>query len=70
MSILIDKESPITGGPLLLCKKKAEVTYRGERIPYEKCFYRCVDSGLEFVDEELEAANLKLIYDTYRQFRA
>ena len=66
MSVLIDKQSPITGGPLELCKEQAEVTYRGERIPYEKSYYRCVDSGLEFVDEEQEKANLKLIYDTYR----
>lgn len=66
MSALVDKTSPITGGPLELCTEKAEVTYRGERISYEKSFYRCVDSGMEFVDDEQEKANLKCIYDTYR----
>ena len=66
MSVIVDKKSPITGGPLELCKEQAEVTYRGEQISYEKSFYRCVDSGMEFVDEEQEKANLKLIYDTYR----
>lgn len=66
MRKLVNKPSPITGGPLELCIETAEVTFRGEIIPYEKTFFHCVDSGLEFVDEEQEAANLKLIYDTYR----
>lgn len=67
MSVLINKPSPVTGGPLELCKEKAEVTFRGETISYEKSFYRCVDSGLEFVDEELEKKNLRLMYDAYRE---
>ena len=49
-----------------LRSEPATVEYRGETISYEKAFYHCVDSSLEFVDEELEAANLKLIYDKYR----
>ena len=67
MSIIVDKPSPVTGGHLKLCTEIAEVTFRGETISYEKSFYRCMDSGLEFVDEELENSNLKSIYDTYRQ---
>ena len=67
MSIIVDKPSPVTGGQIELCKEKTEVTFRGETISYEKSFYRCLDSGLEFVDEELENANLKSIYNTYRQ---
>ena len=67
MSKIVDKPSPVTGGRMELCTEKAEVTFRGETIFYEKSFYRCLDSGLEFVDEELENANLKSIYDTYRQ---
>lgn len=66
MSIIIDKISPITGGKVELCKKTAEITYRGELITYEQSYYRCVDSGFEFADEELEKNNLQLIYDTYR----
>lgn len=66
MREFIDRPSPITGGPLELCKEIAEVTFRGEVISYERSFYHCVDSGLEFVDEEQEKTNLKLIYDTYR----
>lgn len=66
MKVTVDKPSPITGGEMELCKELAEVTFRGEVISYEKSFYRCLDSGLEFVDEELENANLKLLYDTYR----
>lgn len=67
MKKVVDKLSPITGGQLELCEETAEVTYRGEVIIYQRSFYHCVDSGLEFTDEELDKLNLKLIYDTYRR---
>lgn len=67
MIVLVDKPSPVTGGPLQLRKERSEVTFRGETISYEKSFYHCVDSGLEFVDDELEKKNLRLIYDAYRE---
>lgn len=67
MRCLVDKPSPVTGGRMELCKEAAEVTFRGEVIVYERSFYHCVDSGLEFADEELENADMKLIYDTYRR---
>lgn len=67
MRTLLDGPSPITGGKLELCKEKADVTFRGETISYVKTFYHCIDSEAEFVDEELENMNLKLIYDTYRR---
>ena len=67
MKQLIDKTSPITGGKLELCSVPATVEYRGETISYERFFYHCLDSDMEFEDEELEARNLKLVYDTYRR---
>ena len=67
MKKVIDKLSPITGGLLELCEETAEVTYRGVVISYQRSFYHCVDSNLEFTDEELDKLNLKLIYDTYRR---
>ncbi len=67
MRQIIDKPSPITGGKMELCSEPASVQYRGETISYDKHFYHCVDSDMEFADEELEAVNLKLIYDTYRR---
>lgn len=67
MSQIVNKPSPITGGLLELRTEPATVEYRGETISYERSFYHCVDSNLEFTDDELEAANLKLIYDTYRR---
>lgn len=67
MRQIIDKPSPITGGQLELCSEQATVSYRGETISYEKSFYHCLDTGMEFADEELEKANLKRIYDTYRR---
>lgn len=50
-----------------LCSEPFTVEYRGETITYEKFFYHCLDSDMVFEDEELEARNLKLIYDTYRR---
>lgn len=67
MRRIIEKPSPITGGKMELCSEPASVEYRGETILYEKQYYHCVDSDMEFADEELDAANLKLIYDTYRR---
>jgi len=67
MKQVIDKPSPITGGLLELHTEPATVTYRGETISYDKSFYHCVDTGLEFADDELEQKNLKNIYDTYRR---
>ena len=66
MRQIIDKPSPVTGGRLELCSEPETVSYRGEDIFFEKCFYHCVDTGLEFADEELERENLKRMYDTYR----
>ena len=66
MRQIIDRPSPLTGGKLELCTEPATVSYRGETISYEKSFYHCVETDMEFVDEELEKANLKRIYDTYR----
>ena len=70
MKQIVNKPSPITGGMMELCTETASVEYRGETISYEKSYYHCVDSDLEFADEELEAANLKRIYDTYRHIHA
>lgn len=67
MKQIVDKPSPITGGILELCTESSSVKYRGEIIPFEKRYYHCVDSGAEFTDEELDNANLKQIYDTYRR---
>lgn len=67
MKKVIDKKSPLTGGALELCTEQDSLEYRGETITYIKSFYRCVDTGFEFEDAELENANLKIIYDTYRR---
>jgi hypothetical protein len=66
MRRLIDKPSPITGGKLELCSEPATVEYHGRTISYERRFYHCVDSNLEFADNELETANLNEIYNNYR----
>ena len=70
MSMIVDKRSPFTGGPMELRTEPASVVYRGETIQYEKSFYHCVETNMEFVDEILEAANLKQVYDKYRRNHA
>lgn len=67
MRQLLDKPSPITGGPLELCVSPATGNFRGETIPYQKTYYHCVESDMEFADSEMEKANLKAIYDAYRK---
>ena len=67
MRQILDRPSPITGGKLELCTEPATVSYRGENISYEKSFYHCLETDMEFVDEELEKVNLKHIFDTYRR---
>ena len=67
MKQIIDKPSPITGGLLELHTDPATVSYRGETISYDRSYYHCVDTGMEFADEELEKMNLKRLYDTYRR---
>ena len=67
MKTVVDKLSPITGGVLELCVDSKEVIYRGDVITYQRSFYHCVDSDLEFTDEELDELNLKSIYDIYRR---
>ena len=66
MKQIIDKPSPITGGLLELHTEPTAVTYRGETISYDRSFYHCVDTGMEFADEELESMNLKRLYNAYR----
>lgn len=67
MKQIINKPSPITGGLLELRIEPATVTYRGEAISYDRSYYHCVDTGMEFADEELERMNLKHLYDNYRR---
>ena len=67
MRQLLDKPSPITGGPWELCVESATAHFRGENVLYEKRYYHCVESDMEFVDTEMETANLKAIYDSYRR---
>ena len=55
MRQLLDKPSPITGGPLELCVSPATGNFRGETIPYQKTYYHCVESDMEFADSEMEA---------------
>ena len=54
MKKVFDKKSPLTGGALELCTEQDSLEYRGETITYIKSFYRCVDTGFEFEDAELE----------------
>lgn len=67
MSKIHDMKSPLTGGKVELKTEDAQVEYRGETICYTRSFYRCADTGFEYVDADLDNANLQALYDTYRK---
>lgn len=61
----VTRKSPLTGGELLLLQEKANVTFRGESVTFTKKFYHCVDSGMEFTNDELDDDNMWAIFRAY-----
>lgn len=60
-------KSPFTGGKTLLLNEKREFEFRGNKFPIKYHFYRCVDTGEEFTDTELDELNLNQVYNQYRE---
>ncbi len=61
-----NKTSPFTGGPVELCSRSATTRFRGEPFTYTSYFYRCLDSGREYTDNELDDRSLEMVYSQYR----
>ena len=62
-----NKKSPFTGGAVELCTEPASTRFRKEPYSYTSYFYRCVDTGRVFTDNELDDKSLAMVYDQYRQ---
>lgn len=62
-----NKKSPFTGGAVELCSEQANTVFRKEHYSYTSYYYRCVDTGREFTDNELDDKSLAQVYNQYRQ---
>lgn len=61
-----NKKSPFTGGEVELCTEQATTLFRKERYTYTSYYYRCVDTGRSFTDNELDDKSLEQVYCQYR----
>ncbi|MBT1708276.1 hypothetical protein KK062_08575 [Fulvivirgaceae bacterium PWU5] len=57
--------SPITNGQAILCYEEREVEFRREKFTITAFFYKCQDTGEEFMTGELMEVSLKQVYDQY-----
>lgn len=48
------KKSPFTGGPVKLMSRRETVRFRGIEIQITRYYYKCIDTGHEFTDAELD----------------
>jgi DNA-binding transcriptional regulator YiaG len=62
-----NKKSPFTGGKVELCTEQATTLFRKERYAYTSYYYRCVDTGRCFTDNELDDKSLEQVYCQYRK---
>ena len=58
-------KSPITNGKTILCYEEKEVEFRKEKFTITEFFYKCQDTGEEFMTGELMEVSLKQVYDQY-----
>ncbi|HVU57070.1 MAG TPA: type II toxin-antitoxin system antitoxin SocA domain-containing protein [Puia sp.] len=58
--------SPITGQPMELAREKRTLEFRKEQFEIMYHYFKCKDSGEEFVDEVLGNLNLAQVYNAFR----
>ena len=63
--IVHDMVSPFTGGLVAKKRKFTTVTFRGEEFTVEHEYYKCLDTGREFVDSKLEDNFLWAVFRAY-----
>ncbi len=59
-------KSPVTGKEMILQREKRTLDFRKESFAIVYHFYRCEDSGEEFVDTKLGDLNLRQVHNLYR----
>lgn len=62
-----NKISPFTGGAVELCTEVAHTNFRGEEYSYISYYYRCLDTGRTYTDNELDNKSIMQVYDQYRR---
>lgn len=62
-----DRKSPFTGGAVELCTTQATTMFRKELYSYTSYYYRCVDTGRIYSDNELDDKSLEQVYVQYRK---
>lgn len=63
------KISPFTGGEVTLETKESTVTFRGTPITAERKYYKCVDTGREFSDSDLDDDFMWAVFRKYSNGR-
>lgn len=58
-------KSPFTGGNVRLCTEKASVEFRGEAYSFERAYYVCEDTGIDFTTTELDEKNMEAVYELW-----
>lgn len=59
--------SPFTGGKVTKRTESASLEFRGDTYHFERAYYVCEDTGLEFTTSELDDANMEAVYSQYRE---
>ena len=60
-------KSPYTGGEVVRQINEEEVEFRGEKFIISYNNFKCVDSGKEFTNREIDELNLSLLHSAYRE---
>ncbi len=60
-------KSPFTGGEVIRQSFEQELEFRGETFTINYNNYKCVDSGKEFTNREIDELNMRLLYSAYRE---
>ncbi|MFY0685309.1 MAG: DUF4065 domain-containing protein [Balneola sp.] len=59
-------KSPFTGGEVIRQVNQEELEFRNEKFIISYNNYRCVDTGTEFTNKEIDELNMHLLHSAYR----
>ncbi|MFY0697512.1 MAG: DUF4065 domain-containing protein [Balneola sp.] len=59
-------KSPFTGGGVIRQVNQEELEFRNEKFIISYNNYRCVDTGTEFTNKEIDELNMHLLHSAYR----
>ncbi|MDZ7754917.1 hypothetical protein [Rhodohalobacter sp.] len=60
-------KSPYTGGEVVRQTNKEELEFRGETFTISYNNYKCIDTGKEFTNREIDELNMLLLHSAYRR---